>query len=287
MQAKIEVDRRGPIFTPEQFAKLGGGAIAYVRSMPSEEVTRLYPQAPEIEPGLTVFCLLGADGAPIVLADSEEGALANAWEKRSAHGEPALTSHGPRASGSQRMRAGRLRSAVCLLPATGLSGSMKMVDELYAICSVNDVAKRQAIGYVLAKPGPDGQTFPFPIVVTRHRGKFYAYVNRCPHQDSRLDFQPGQFLDTAAAPSSAASTAQSSTSPPAIASTAPAAARRWRSSKWWSTAATSASPACSSRKKTDWTASRTTKCRRSSSRRSEGRARGMRRRASCGRLAPC
>jgi len=70
------------------------------------------------------------------------------------------------------------------------------MDELYAVCSVNDVAKRQAIGYVLAKPGPDGATLPFPIVVTRHRGKFYAYVNRCPHQDSRLDFQPGQFLDT-------------------------------------------------------------------------------------------
>jgi len=80
MEAKTEIERRDPLFTPEQFAKLGGGAIAYVRSMPSEDVTRLYPQAPEIEPGLTVYCLLGADGAPIVLADTEEGARANAWE---------------------------------------------------------------------------------------------------------------------------------------------------------------------------------------------------------------
>lgn len=80
MHAKIEAERREPMFTPEQFAKLGGGAIAYVRSMRSEDVTRLYPEAPEIEPGLTIFALLGADGAPIVLADTEEGALANAWE---------------------------------------------------------------------------------------------------------------------------------------------------------------------------------------------------------------
>ncbi|HEY8260963.1 MAG TPA: DUF1150 family protein, partial [Methylosinus sp.] len=28
----------------------------------------------------TLFALLGADGSPIVLADTEEGARANAWE---------------------------------------------------------------------------------------------------------------------------------------------------------------------------------------------------------------
>ena len=72
------------------------------------------------------------------------------------------------------------------------------MDELYAVCAVNDVAKRQAVGYVLAKADENGAAVPFPVVVTRHKGKFYAYVNRCPHQGTRLDFQPGQFLDTGA-----------------------------------------------------------------------------------------
>jgi hypothetical protein len=82
MDAKDTATTRTPRLTPEQFAQLGEGAIAYVRSMRSEDVTRLYPQAPEISPGITVFALLSADGSPIVLADSREGALANAWENK-------------------------------------------------------------------------------------------------------------------------------------------------------------------------------------------------------------
>jgi hypothetical protein len=82
MEAKDMSATRTPRLTPEQFAHLGDGAIAYVRSMRSEDVTRLYPQAPAISPGLTVFALLSADGSPIVLADSREGALANAWENK-------------------------------------------------------------------------------------------------------------------------------------------------------------------------------------------------------------
>jgi len=43
-------------------------------------VTRYFPEAPKIPPGLTVFALIGADGAPIALADSPEGAIGNARE---------------------------------------------------------------------------------------------------------------------------------------------------------------------------------------------------------------
>ncbi|MBG0808653.1 DUF1150 domain-containing protein [Methylosinus sp. H3A] len=82
MEGKTATEKRSPLLTPEQFAHLGDGAIAYVRTMRSEDVKRLYPQAPAIEPGLTLFALLGADGTPIVLADTEEGALANAWQQQ-------------------------------------------------------------------------------------------------------------------------------------------------------------------------------------------------------------
>lgn len=80
MDLKTEANRKNLILTPEQFANLGDGLIAYIRPMRSEDVNRLYPQAPQITPGLMVFALIGADGAPILLADSAESAIGNARE---------------------------------------------------------------------------------------------------------------------------------------------------------------------------------------------------------------
>jgi hypothetical protein len=65
----------------EDLAGLGDGKIAYVRRMLSDDITRIYPEAPELEPGKIFFALLGADGSPILLADSREGAVATAWEQ--------------------------------------------------------------------------------------------------------------------------------------------------------------------------------------------------------------
>ncbi|MGQ3675099.1 DUF1150 family protein [Xanthobacter sp. TB0139] len=66
--------------SPEALAGMGGGQIAYVRTIRSEDVRDLYPQAPEIAPGMTLFTLHAADGTPILLTDSREAALANAAE---------------------------------------------------------------------------------------------------------------------------------------------------------------------------------------------------------------
>ncbi len=66
--------------TPQEFAHLGDGAVAYVKAINSEEVSRLFPQAPALRPGVKLFALLGADGSPIMLTDSKDAAIANAWE---------------------------------------------------------------------------------------------------------------------------------------------------------------------------------------------------------------
>ena len=66
--------------TDEQFANLGGGHVAYVKAMLSDDVARIFPQAPAIQPGLKLFALLAADGSPIMLTDSRDAAIANAWE---------------------------------------------------------------------------------------------------------------------------------------------------------------------------------------------------------------
>lgn len=77
---KMETERGIPAITPEALAGLGGGEIAYVRTIRSEDVRRMFPQAPAIAPGLTLFTLHAADGTPIMLTDSREAALANASE---------------------------------------------------------------------------------------------------------------------------------------------------------------------------------------------------------------
>jgi len=66
--------------TPQEFAQLGDGSLAYVKSINSEDVARLFPEAPPLRPGLKLFALLGADGSPIMLTDSKDAAIANAWE---------------------------------------------------------------------------------------------------------------------------------------------------------------------------------------------------------------
>lgn len=68
-----------PQLDPQAFAALGEGQVAYVKAMRSDEVRRLFPQAPEIAPGLELFALLSASGSPILLTDSRDTALANAW----------------------------------------------------------------------------------------------------------------------------------------------------------------------------------------------------------------
>lgn len=64
--------------TVEALAELGDGEIAYVRTIRSEDVPVLFPQAPDIEPGLELFALHAADGTPMMLTDSLEAAVAGA-----------------------------------------------------------------------------------------------------------------------------------------------------------------------------------------------------------------
>jgi hypothetical protein len=66
-------------FDKADLAALGEGQMAYVKPMSSDDIARLYPQAPEIQPGLQLFALLSASGSPILLTDTRDAAMANAW----------------------------------------------------------------------------------------------------------------------------------------------------------------------------------------------------------------
>jgi hypothetical protein len=63
---------------PAELAALGEGEMAYVKPLLSDDVHRLFPQAPEIRKGLQLFALLSASGNPIMLTDSRDVAVANA-----------------------------------------------------------------------------------------------------------------------------------------------------------------------------------------------------------------
>jgi len=74
-----EAIANGEVVTPEALARLGGGRLAYVTPIRSEDVQSMFPQAPDIAPGIELFVLHAADGTPIMLTDSREAAIANAW----------------------------------------------------------------------------------------------------------------------------------------------------------------------------------------------------------------
>ena len=76
-----ETNSTHPAITQEALAHLGDGRLAYVKSINSEDVNKLFPQAPKIAPGIKLFVLHAANGTPIMLTDTREAAVANAWSQ--------------------------------------------------------------------------------------------------------------------------------------------------------------------------------------------------------------
>jgi hypothetical protein len=76
-----ELNGTHPAITQEALAHMGDGRLAYVKPIRSEDVAEMFPQAPQIAPGVQLFALHAADGTPILLTDTREAALANAWSQ--------------------------------------------------------------------------------------------------------------------------------------------------------------------------------------------------------------
>ncbi|MGF0537541.1 DUF1150 family protein [Agrobacterium sp. ES01] len=66
--------------TQSELAHLGSGEIGYIRKMRSEEVSRCFPEAPDIDPSLDLWALFGADGTPILLTDNRSSTFYKAAE---------------------------------------------------------------------------------------------------------------------------------------------------------------------------------------------------------------
>lgn len=63
-----------------ELALLGSGEVGYIRKMRSEEVSKCFPEAPEIDPTLDLWALFAADGTPILLTDNRSSTFFKAAE---------------------------------------------------------------------------------------------------------------------------------------------------------------------------------------------------------------
>jgi len=61
--------------TPDQFAHLGEGALAYLKKVSSDDIRGRYPGMPDIAPGLELWALFAANGQPILLTDARDSAI--------------------------------------------------------------------------------------------------------------------------------------------------------------------------------------------------------------------
>ncbi len=71
---------RTEIMSADEFTELGTGDVAYIKPIKAQDLKEMFPEVPPLHDNRTLYALLNADGTPILLADSREAAVANAFE---------------------------------------------------------------------------------------------------------------------------------------------------------------------------------------------------------------
>lgn len=64
----------------EALAAMGEGELAYVRAFRAADLKSLFPQTADLHPAVQLFALFGADGTPLMLADSRDTVISGAWQ---------------------------------------------------------------------------------------------------------------------------------------------------------------------------------------------------------------
>lgn len=64
--------------TDKEFERLGGGLVAYIKTMTTDEAERMFPAIEGLPRGISLYALHGADGTPIALTDSIQAAIGHA-----------------------------------------------------------------------------------------------------------------------------------------------------------------------------------------------------------------
>jgi hypothetical protein len=69
-----------PVMSEIELARLGGGQVAYIKTMSSDEALAMFPAIEDLPRGINLFALHAADGTPIALTDTRQAALSHAME---------------------------------------------------------------------------------------------------------------------------------------------------------------------------------------------------------------
>ncbi|WP_334146065.1 DUF1150 domain-containing protein [Hyphomicrobium sp.] len=69
-----------PVMSEIELARLGGGQIAYIKTLSSDEALAMFPAIEDLPRGINLFALHAADGTPIALTDTRQAALSHAMD---------------------------------------------------------------------------------------------------------------------------------------------------------------------------------------------------------------
>ncbi|MEO1205294.1 MAG: DUF1150 domain-containing protein [Pseudomonadota bacterium] len=62
----------------DEFEQLGGGEVAYIKTLTSDEAHEMFPSVEGLPDGISLYAVHAADGTPLALTDSMQAALGHA-----------------------------------------------------------------------------------------------------------------------------------------------------------------------------------------------------------------
>ena len=74
------LEKKAVEISEQDLARLGGGAVAYIREIESGEAVRLLGEPPQLPANARMFALYNADGSPVSISVSREAAVGSAFE---------------------------------------------------------------------------------------------------------------------------------------------------------------------------------------------------------------
>jgi hypothetical protein len=69
-----------PVMSEVELARLGGGEVAYIKTLSAIEASQMFPMIEGLPKGIPLFSLHAADGTPIALTDTLQAAIGHAQE---------------------------------------------------------------------------------------------------------------------------------------------------------------------------------------------------------------
>lgn len=69
-----------PIMSEIEFAHLLGGEVAYIKTLSSDQASKMFPMIEGLPKDMNLFSLHAADGTPLALTDTIQAAIGHAAE---------------------------------------------------------------------------------------------------------------------------------------------------------------------------------------------------------------